>query len=102
MNDRLAQLQDMHASDPSDAFIPYGIALEHFKAGDHAAALTWLDKTLSLDPHYCYAYFQKAKVLSDRGDDDEARAVLETGMRAAVEVHDEHARGEMAELLASL
>lgn len=102
MPDRLTQLEQLHAGDPNDPFVTYGIALEHFKLGDHTAALDWLDQTLALDSHYCYAYFQKAKVLSDRGDDDEARAALETGMKAAIEAGDEHARGEMAELMETL
>lgn len=102
MNDRLIQLEKLLADEPQDPFLTYGIALEHFKLGDHAAALDWLDRTLALDPHYCYAYFQKAKVLSDRGDDDEAKAILETGMKAAIEAGDDHARSEMAELMETL
>ncbi len=102
MTDRLEQLEKLHDADPGDPFVTYGIALEHFKAGDHDAAIEWLDQTLGLDPHYCYAYFQKAKVLSDRGDDDEAREVLERGIQAAAEAGDDHARGEMAELMESI
>ena len=102
MSDRLTQLEKLHAADPNDPFLTYGIALEHFKLDDHNAAIEWLDRTLALDEHYCYAYFQKAKVLSDQGDDDEAKAVLDTGMKAAIEAGDDHARSEMMELMETL
>lgn len=102
MSDRLTQLEQLHADDPNDPFLAYGIALEHFKLGDHDTALDWLDKTLALDAHYCYAYFQKAKILSDQGDDDEAKEILETGMKAAIEAGDDHARSEMMDLMETL
>ena len=102
LSDRLEQLEKLHAADPADPFLNYGIALEHYKAQRLEDALAWLDKTLELDSHYCYAYYQKAKLLSDLGDDDTARAVLEAGMASAVEAGDEKARSEMAELLSVL
>ena len=102
MTDRLAQLEKLHAADPNDPFCTYGIALEHAKAGRHADALSWLDKTLVIDPKYCYAYYQKAKVLSDRGDDAAAKDVLKVGMKAATDAGDAHAHSEMLTLLESL
>lgn len=103
--DRLAPLLKLHAADPADPFCTYGIALEYAKAGRTDDALTWLDKTLALDSHYCYAYFQKGKLLADRGipgDDDAARKTLETGIAAATQAGDAHAREEIAALLDSL
>ncbi len=103
--DRLAKLEKLHAADPADPFCTYGIALEHAKAGRIDDALAWLDKTVELDPHYCYAYFQKGKLLSTRGapgDDAAARKILEAGITAATEAGDAHAREEIAELLDSI
>jgi hypothetical protein len=102
MSDRLNQLIRLHQAEPTDPFCTYGIALEHAKVKHHAEALAWLDKTLALDVHYCYAYFQKAKVYIERGEDAAAKSVLDTGMQAATQAGDDHARSEMAELLASL
>ncbi len=101
MTDRLDQLHRLHEADPLDPFLTYGIALEHGKSGRFEEALTWLDRTLGLDPAYCYAYFQKAKMYGELGRDDDARAVLAEGMAAATKAGDDHARSEMAELLAS-
>jgi tetratricopeptide (TPR) repeat protein len=102
MTDRMAQLERLHQADPKDPFCTYGIALEHAKAERHEQALAWLDKTLALDPHYCYAFYQKAKVLSELGRAHDARAILATGLTAALAARDTHAHGEMTTLLATL
>lgn len=102
MPDRLTQLLKLHEGDSSDPFLTYGIALEHGKAGRLEDALAWLDKTLSLDANYCYAYFQKAKLLLEHGDEPAARTTLNAGLRAAQQSGDEHAKSELGQLLASL
>lgn len=99
---RLDQLQKLHQADPRDAFLTYGIALEHAKVQRFTDAIVWLDKTLEIDPHYCYAFFQKAKMLSEKGDEDAARQVLRVGMEVATKVGDTHAREEMGTLLESM
>lgn len=98
MSDRLEQLHKLHAADPADADLPYMIALECAKADDPAEAITWLDKTLALDPHYHYAYFQKAKALEDDGETVDALAVLDEGIAKATQAGDAKALGELQEL----
>jgi tetratricopeptide (TPR) repeat protein len=103
--DRLAQLMKLHQADPADPFCTYGIALEHAKGSRYDEALTWLDRTLTIDPGYCYAYFQKAKALSAKGDEPGARQVLETGIATATRIgtaESLHAAEEMRGLMASL
>ncbi len=102
MSDRLAQLLKLHEADPVDPFCTYAIGLEYAKAGRHDEALAWLDKTIGLDDRYCYAYFQKARLLIERGDEATARQVLQDGMQAARAAGDEHAYGELAGLLQTL
>ncbi|WP_145074789.1 tetratricopeptide repeat protein [Poriferisphaera corsica] len=99
MSDRLNQLQKMFDADPTDPFVTYGIALEHAKTEDFQTAIDWLDKTLDLDKHYCYAYFQKAKMLSELGEDHDAKSVLNLGIKMAVESGDDHAAQEINDLL---
>ncbi len=98
MSDRLQQLTKLLDADPGDPFLTYGIAMEHGKADRLDEAIDWLDRTLTIDPKYCYAYYQKAKMLDARGDTDLAKAVLDEGMGAATAAGDAHAREEMAEL----
>ena len=102
MAERLEQLLKLYEADPSDPFLTYGIALEHAKAGRHDEAVVWLDKTLALDGQYCYAYYQKARMYSETGRDEQARQAVEAGMAAAKLAGDEHAHSELAELLASI
>ena len=97
-SDRLEQLLKLQADDPTDADLPYMIALEHAKAGDADQAIDWLDRTLSLNPHYHYAYFQKAKVLDDEGEQADALAVLDEGIAKAAQAGDAKALGELQEL----
>ena len=102
MDDRLEKLTQMHQADPGDPFCTYGIALEHAKAQRYDEALQWLDKTLGLDSQYCYAFYQKAKMLSALDQTEAARDVLKVGMETATQAGDDHARSEMAELLDTL
>jgi len=99
---RLEQLTKLHGADPADAFLTYGIALELGKQQQYEQAIQWLDKTLQLDPNYCYAFFQKAKMSSELGDDATARQILVEGIAVAQQAGDEHARSELSELLATL
>lgn len=102
MDDRLEQLNKLHNADPGDPFCTYGIALEHAKAQRYDEALQWLDKTLGLDSQYCYAFYQKAKMLSALDQNEAACEVLKVGMETATQAGDDHARSEMAELLDTL
>ncbi|MEM1354282.1 MAG: hypothetical protein AAGC44_03070 [Planctomycetota bacterium] len=98
MTDRLAQLETMHAADPADADLPYMIALELGKTQDFTGAIDWLDKALAINAHYHYAYFQKAKMLSELGDDADAVEALTLGIERAEQAGDMKALGELSEL----
>ena len=102
MSDRLEQLDKLHAADPADADVTYMIAMEHVKVGDYPIVIDWLDKTLTLDPGYLYAYFQKAKAQSQMGDDDAAITTLKLGIEKAQQAGDAKAVGELSELMASM
>ena len=98
MSNRLEQLQKLFAADPNDADLPYMIALDYAKAGDTMLALQWLDKTLALNAHYHYAYFQKAKLLEEDGEGADALVALDDGIKMATEAGDAKALGELQEL----
>lgn len=98
MTDRLTTLEQMHGADPADADLPYMIAIEHGNAERFDDAIAWLDKTLALNDHYHYAYFQKAKMLSELGEDEDAVIVLDQGIAKAANANDGKALGELQEL----
>ncbi len=100
--DRVEQLQKLRAAEPGDADIPYMLAQEYAKRGDHAAALSAFDECIGLDPEYHYAYFHKARVLEQERRVDAARSVLETGLELARASGHQKAVNEIEGYLAEL
>lgn len=99
---RKEKLLNMIETDPKDPFLRFGLAMEYAKEGDYAHALEQFDHALHLDPHYCVAYYHKAKTLAVTGDIPMARQVISDGLRAAQTAHDAHTERELTELLESL
>lgn len=99
---RLEQLLRLHAADPADAFVLYGIAQEHSAAGRHDEALEWFDRCLAADPAYCYAYYHKARSLEALGRREDALGALRAGSAAARMVGEGHAAVEIAAFLDEL
>ena len=102
MPERLQKLLEMLDKQPNDPFVLYGIALEHKKAGEFPRSIEFLDRTLSADPGYCYAYFQKGQVFEEMGKVEEAKQAYREGIVAATKKGDGHARGELEGALAMI
>ncbi len=101
----LEQLEKLLAADPGDAFLLYGMAQEHAKAGGtagHSKAVDFYDRCLAADPMYCYAYYHKARSLEAMNKRDAALATLKDGLKAAKSAGDSHAASEIAALLDEL
>lgn len=94
-SDRMRQLQQMLEKTPDDPFLLYGIAMEYKKAGETGRAVEFFDRTIGVDPGYCYAYYQRGQVLESDGDEDAARQAYRDGIEAATKKGDAHARGEL-------
>jgi len=102
VSDRLAKLMKILAADPGDAFVLYGIAQEHGKAGDFARAVEFYDRTLAADPSYCYAYFHKARCQAAAGEMAAARQTALAGVQAAHRAGDGKALNELTGLQVEL
>ena len=104
---RMAQIEAMLADDPEDAFLRYGLAMEHASAGDDAACAAVLQDLIArkaADP-YIPAYLQAGQALARIDRTGEACDVLRAGIDAARRVGTPeamHAHGEMQGLLSSL
>lgn len=102
---RMAQIEAMLADDPEDAFLRYGLAMEHASAGDDAACVEVLRdliaRTAAAAP-YVPAYLQAGQALVRLDRLEEATAVLRDGAAVAGKVGDTHAQGEMQGLLDSI
>lgn len=103
----MEQIEAMLADDPDDAFLRYGLAMEHASAGDDAGCVAVLRDLIarSAAEPYVPAYLQAGQALARLDKIAEACAVLRDGIAAADSVGTPdavHARGEMQGLLASI
>ena len=101
---RMAQLEAMLADDPADAFLRYGLAMEHMGLGDDATAVAVLRELIAANPEppYVPAYLQAGQALMRMDKEADAAAVLRAGIAAATKTGNDHARGEMEGFLATL
>jgi len=99
---RLEKLSKLLNADPNDAFVLYGIAQEHAKAGDHKEACEFYDRCLASDPTYLYAYYHKAVVQRDENETAAAEKTLNDGIARAKTAGDAKALSELSSLLDSL
>jgi len=104
---RMEQIEAMLAEDPDDAFLRYGLAMEHASAGDDANCVVVLRDLIArtAEKPYIPAYLQAGQALVRLDRIAEACAVLKDGIDAAARVGTAdalHARGEMQGLLSSI
>jgi Flp pilus assembly protein TadD len=99
---RKQKLEVMLADAPDDAELRYMLAMEYVSEGDDAGALRCFQEMFKISPDYPHAYHQAGRALQRLGRSAEARSVLERGIPLAMKKGDQHAAGEMQELLANL
>jgi tetratricopeptide (TPR) repeat protein len=101
-SDKLAQLFKLLEREPHDAFLLYGIGMEHKKLGFPDKAIEYFDRTIAADAEYCYAYYQRGQVCAQAGRLEEAKRSFQQGIDAAQRVGDAHAREELQAALESI
>jgi predicted Zn-dependent protease len=99
---RRQMLEELAAQQPSNAFTRYGLAMECMNCGDPAAADTHFRALLQDHSGYVPAYLMYAQFLAREQRAAEARQVLASGIAAASQEGDSHARSEMEALLSEL
>jgi Flp pilus assembly protein TadD len=99
---RKEQIEEMLVQDPDDAELHYMLAMEHAGRGDDEGAVRCFRKLFEVAPDLPTAYHQAGRALHRLGRIDEARDVLQKGIAAARNKNDDHAAGEMTELLSHL
>ena len=104
---RMEQIEAMLADDPEDAFLRYGLAMEHASLGDDAGCAAVLGDLIARTAAtpYVPAYLQAGQALVRIDKIDEACAVLRDGIAASGQVGTPdalHAQGEMQGLLSSI
>ena len=99
---RLAMLKEILEQSPGDAFARYGLALEYSREGQVEQALAEFGRLLEAHPEYTAGYFMAAQTLAKASRIDEARKMLESGIRSARRAGNAHALSEMEAMLAEL
>jgi len=97
---RREKIETLLRDDPSDVFLRYSLALELEGAGDWEPALELLEALGRETPPYVPALQMAGQFLAALIED--ARRALREGIEAARGQGNQHAAGEMAELLMSL
>ena len=101
---RMEQIEALLAAEPSDAFLRYGLAMEYVSGGDDATAAQLMSELVDsneADP-YVPAFLMAGQAYQRLGNETEACAILRKGIAAAAKSGNDHARGEMEGLLASI
>ena len=100
--DRVAMLAEILQQNPNDAFARYGLAMEYSNQGATDKSLEEFTKLLASHPDYTAGYFMAAQTLGRADRPDEARKMLEDGIRSAQRTGNGHAQSEMEGLLAEI
>jgi thioredoxin-like negative regulator of GroEL len=95
-------LEEFVARKPDDAFSRYGLALECMNGGDASAADQHFRALIERNAEYVPAYLMYAQLLVRESRGEEARAILSSGIAAAIKAGDQHARSEMEGLLTEI
>jgi Flp pilus assembly protein TadD len=102
MSSRKEQIEEMLRETPDDVELRYMLAMEHASLGDDAGAVGVFRDLIARSPGYAPAYHMAGRALQRLGRIDEARTLLQQGIPAALKQGNQHAAGEMQELLESL
>jgi tetratricopeptide (TPR) repeat protein len=96
------QIDAMLADAPDDAELRYMLAIEQASAGDDAGAVRCFQELIAITPDYPPAYHQAGRALQRLNHIAEAKAILGRGIPIALKLGNQHAAGEMTELLQSM
>ncbi|WP_439505847.1 hypothetical protein [Sediminibacterium sp.] len=92
---RIARIQEMLQSNPTDYFLRHALALEWIKIGNDEAAKVLFEAILTENPTYIGSYYHLAKLLERIGETSAAIQWYEKGMEAAKAAKDQHSYNEL-------
>lgn len=99
---RKEQIEEMLQDDPNDHELRYMLGMEHASAGDDAGAVRVFEELIRLKPDYPPAYHMAARALQRLDRIPEAQTLLRQGIPIAFKQGNQHAAGEMQELMSQL
>lgn len=96
------RIRAMLADDPNDPELRYMLAMEYVSQGDDVGAVRAFDELIAVAPDYPPGYHMGARTLQRLDRIADAKAMLQKGIPAALRQGNQHAAGEMQELMAML
>ena len=99
---RLEQIETMLRNEPNDPELRYMLAMEHASGGNDAEAVRCFQDLVARSPDYAPGYHQTGRALVRLNRITEAREILTKGIPIALGQNNQHAAGEMQDLLVSL
>ena len=91
------QILNLLELEPDDPFMLYALASDYAKEGEHESAIEYFEKTIEVDPDYCYAYYHQARSFEALDRIPEAVATLDRGLVASKRVGDAKAINETSQ-----
>ena len=99
---KLEQLLELLKSDPNDAFLRYGVAMEYAKQEKFTESLAEFAELLQRHPDYVPGFFMAGRTCEQDGDIPAAKDYYARGIATARRVGDTHAAGEITEALRAI
>lgn len=96
---RKEQILEMLQQEPDDAFLLYGLAMEHLSLNEESQAEKVFIELLGRHPDYPPGYLQLGQLQVRMCKEDKARETYQRGIAAARQAGDAHAAGEMESFL---
>lgn len=96
---RLAQLRQMLAEEPSDAFLRYAISVELAAQDNRAEAIENVQQLIADQPEYLGAYYQLGQWLEQEGKSNEALHIYHLGAELARKIGNKKTLGEINEAI---
>lgn len=97
--DKVAMLTEILQMNPTDAFARYGLAMEYAGQEKLDAAFAEFERLLADNADYVPGYQMYAQTLVKAGRTEDAIVQLRRGMECAQRTGNQHALGEMSQLL---
>ncbi|MFQ5816408.1 MAG: tetratricopeptide repeat protein [Terriglobia bacterium] len=92
---RLEMLEESARTNPHDAFVRYGLAMEYASQGRSDDAVATFRQLIENKSDYTAAYYQAGVLLARLNHVAEARTMFERGIEAATRTVDWHTKGEL-------
>lgn len=102
MQTRKERLLEFLARDPNDSFTRYALALELANEGNTEEAILTFQLLLEMNPEYVGTYYQLAKLLEQKGENEKAIGIYKAGIAVAGKAGNQHAKSEMQSALMNL